>query len=472
MTPGEFALAAAFLSGAVLGFGGGWLLLHRQRQSAVAGGVGSHLLPDPALHWLRRSHHALGVWVAELDAEAAEPHAERVLDAERLSVTQIAGIDRRIERARDQEQQGAERVDGGTLVFRASRGVAVALLLADGHESEALGTAEADLDQLLDGMRRRPQMVALAQSHGAQLESVESVALRLAYQLERITGAEVVVGVAEAPGVRVVGVSGSADARLRDTIAAADSDLARVATGVTAEELTVADPLGGLVADRRRRGVAVRVLPLTALGHPVGAVALWPAEGREVAGAMMAEVREAIANAAPRLAQAVQTDELRERTLVDTLTGLLNRRALEQALQRVGAEEGALVYCDFDRFKTLNDTLGHPAGDAALAHFARLIREQIRGRDVAARIGGDEFAIWLPDASLDLACRVAERVRVKLGTTAWDWQGRQWPLSASFGVAATPETSRRRENLPAQADAALYVAKNSGRNRVEAAGRT
>ncbi|MGH2669485.1 MAG: GGDEF domain-containing protein, partial [bacterium] len=84
--------------------------------------------------------------------------------------------------------------------------------------------------------------------------------------------------------------------------------------------------------------------------------------------------------------------------------------------------------------------------------------------------GGEEFAIWLPGATLDLGKRIAERVRIKLGTTAWEWQERHWPLSASFGVAACPETNADLENLPAQADAALYVAKRSGRNRVEAAG--
>jgi diguanylate cyclase (GGDEF)-like protein len=88
---------------------------------------------------------------------------------------------------------------------------------------------------------------------------------------------------------------------------------------------------------------------------------------------------------------------------------------------------------------------------------------------VAARIGGEEFAIWLPGTDLDLGARIAERIRIKLGTTPWDWQGRSWPLSASFGVAASPETSRSVDNLRIQADAALYVAKRSGRNRVERA---
>ena len=137
-----------------------------------------------------------------------------------------------------------------------------------------------------------------------------------------------------------------------------------------------------------------------------------------------------------------------------------------------GAEKlGAMVYADLDRFKTLNDKLGHPAGDAALMHFARIIREQIRSGDAAARIGGEEFAVWLPGTGLDLGARIAERIRLKLGTTPWDWRGQAWPLSASFGVAACPETAATIGELLGQADAALYVAKNSGRNRVERAGR-
>ena len=78
--------------------------------------------------------------------------------------------------------------------------------------------------------------------------------------------------------------------------------------------------------------------------------------------------------------------------------------------------------------------------------------------------------MWLPETGLELGGRIAERIRLKLGTTAWDWRGRNWPLSASFGVASCPETSQSLDNLPAQADAALYVAKNSGRNRVEGRG--
>jgi diguanylate cyclase (GGDEF)-like protein len=231
------------------------------------------------------------------------------------------------------------------------------------------------------------------------------------------------------------------------------------------------DPLGGVVADRRNRGGSVLLLPLKKDLKSVGAVAIWLATGREPSGATRAEMMEAIYNAAPRIDRALEADRHKRAASIDSLTGLHNRRGFEEAFTLITAREGALVYADLDRFKSLNDTLGHPAGDAALVHFARIIREQIRIGDVAGRIGGEEFAVWLPETGLELGARIAERIRVKLGNTPWDWQGRSWPLSASFGVAACPETSRSLDNLPAQADSALYMAKRSGRNRVEKAGR-
>jgi diguanylate cyclase (GGDEF)-like protein len=204
---------------------------------------------------------------------------------------------------------------------------------------------------------------------------------------------------------------------------------------------------------------------------PVGAVAVWLTAGREPSGSARAEMVEALDNAAYRIDRALEADQHKRAATIDPLTGLHNRRGFDEAFTLITAKEGALVYTDIDRFKSLNDTLGHPAGDAALVHFARIIREQIRTCDVAGRIGGEEFAVWLPETGLELGARIAERIRIKLGTTAWDWRGRTWRLSASFGVAACPETSRSLDNLPAQADSALYVAKRSGRNRVERAGR-
>jgi diguanylate cyclase (GGDEF)-like protein len=135
----------------------------------------------------------------------------------------------------------------------------------------------------------------------------------------------------------------------------------------------------------------------------------------------------------------------------------------------ISNQSGALVYADIDRFKILNDSLGHPAGDDALKHFSRVLMQAVRDQDSVARIGGEEFAIWIPDATLERGRQVAERIRQGLAWSDWKWQGERWPLTASFGVAACPESSASREGLAMQADAALYEAKRSGRDRVAVA---
>jgi diguanylate cyclase (GGDEF)-like protein len=473
--------AFGLLLAALAGGAAGWYLARRGGLSQVGPGVSPHLLPDPALDWLRRCYQGLGVWIAELH-EREGPRAERVVDGERLTVAQIVAVDRRLERARDQEHSGAERMEGGTLVFHAGGGVAVGMLLPDAAGSMRLAEAETDLRRLADGVRRRPQIIELAQAHTqeASLESVGSVGLRLAYQLERILDGQVVVAALEtspdpeagaAARVRVVGVSGRGDRRLLDTVLPPESELARVAAGEIDFLQIEGDPLGGVVADRRQHPGTVLVLPIQAGTRSVGAAALWLPLGREPIGSVRAEISAALSNAGPRVVTGLEADRLKARATVDPLTSLLNRRGLDLALNRMDVRDGAMVYADLDRFKTLNDKLGHPAGDAALIHFARIIREQIRSGDAAARIGGEEFAVWLPGTGLDLGARIAERFRLKLGTTPWEWRGQAWPLSASFGVAACPETAANVGELLGQADAALYVAKNSGRNRVERAGR-
>ena len=360
-------------------------------------------------------------------------------------------VDRRLERARDQEQSGAERMEGGTLVFHAAAGIAVGLLLPGGSDAGRLEVAESDLRRLADGVRRRPQMVQLVQANTqeASLESVGSVGLRLAYQLERMLDAQVVVAACESgnelPGeapttesVRVIGVSGRGDRRLLDTTLPADSDLARVARGEVDSLFSEGDPLGGVVADRRQHPSAVVVLPMRAGERTVGGVALWPPGGREPTGGARAEILAALANAAPRVVTAMEADRLKEKTRLDPLTGLLNRRGLDVVLNRVDVGDGALIYADLDKFKQLNDRMGHPAGDAALMHFARIIRDQIRTGDIAARVGGEEFAIWLPGARLETGYRIAERIRIRLNTTPWDWQGKAWALERELRRGRLP----------------------------------
>jgi len=161
--------------------------------------------------------------------------------------------------------------------------------------------------------------------------------------------------------------------------------------------------------------------------------------------------------------------------LVDGLTGLANRRQCEETLaselarlERFGGPL-ALVVADLDWFKDVNDRYGHPSGDAVLREFAQLLEETVRDVDLAGRWGGEEFLLILPGTDAAGGARVAERVRVALaGRIVLSADGSPIPVTASFGVAATPPASTAAELFSA-ADAALYEAKRNGKNRVETA---
>jgi diguanylate cyclase (GGDEF)-like protein len=386
-----------------------------------------------------------------------------------LSPASLEAIESRLAALRTQAASGAERLQAGVLLYASGSGLIVGMLLPVAAGAEPLREAGDDLVVLLDALGRRPLMDrALAEEEGPG-ESLGSIGLRLAYQLERVLNAEVIVAVEIQGHVRVIGTSSRADRRLLDSFAQPGSPIYQVARGEVASLTSIADPLGGIVHDRRTHFTPAIIYPIRYREEPVGAVAIWTDDDGAPIGPVIAEVQEALRNAGPRIARARRTEELGNAAVTDPLTGLKNRRGLEDAMRRVGTTQGTLIYADFDKFKLLNDQLGHHAGDAALVHFARLVYDLIRGGDTAARIGGEEFAVWLPGASLVYGAKVADRIRIKLGTLPWDWQGRSWPLSASFGVAAMPDTTRSLDNLAAQADAALMEAKRLGRNRVETA---
>jgi diguanylate cyclase (GGDEF)-like protein len=230
------------------------------------------------------------------------------------------------------------------------------------------------------------------------------------------------------------------------------------------------DPLGVLPPDRRLRERRAFVVPISGeSGSPLGAAVLWLPSGGEPVGPTRNDLEAAVKRAGPRFEEAMDRLELAEQATRDPLTRLRNRRGLEEAMGTVGVERGSLILVDLDRFKSLNDALGHPAGDAALQLVAAVLEDAVRDCDTPARFGGEEFAVWLPEANLPEALRVAERIRSQIEGLDWSWQGRPWPMAASLGVAAWPETTRSRDNLVAQADAALYRAKSGGRNRVEKA---
>jgi diguanylate cyclase (GGDEF)-like protein/PAS domain S-box-containing protein len=158
----------------------------------------------------------------------------------------------------------------------------------------------------------------------------------------------------------------------------------------------------------------------------------------------------------------------------DGLTGLPNRvafaRALSDACRQAGAEQRshALCFIDLDRFKPVNDTAGHAAGDALLQRVARTIRGCCRPQDFAARMGGDEFVVLLADCTLPEARGVGQKLVEAIGGIAFEWNGAAYSIGASVGIAPVlPEAER---DVLAMADAACYAAKAAGRGRVAAAG--
>lgn len=164
--------------------------------------------------------------------------------------------------------------------------------------------------------------------------------------------------------------------------------------------------------------------------------------------------------------------ELRQLATRDALTGLLNRRAFDALLseeidraRRLG-HPLTLVLLDLDHFKTINDTHGHPAGDAVLAATARLLEAEVRTIDRVARIGGEEFAVLLMETSesegLAIARRLAAAMRARTVTVA---DGLAIAVTVSAGVAGLPAYGEAETGLMAMADKALYTAKRGGRDR-------
>lgn len=157
----------------------------------------------------------------------------------------------------------------------------------------------------------------------------------------------------------------------------------------------------------------------------------------------------------------------------DPLTGCLKCRAFDQALDQAHAwlRRGrgyALVMIDMDRFKQLNDSLGHAAGDAALRQMVQELQPCVREVDRFGRLGGEEFCVLLPDTDIAGAALVAERMRMLVDEAPLRWLEQDWPLSASFGIAEAERGDASGAAVLARADAALYRAKNQGRNVVQA----
>jgi two-component system cell cycle response regulator len=214
------------------------------------------------------------------------------------------------------------------------------------------------------------------------------------------------------------------------------------------------------------------VLPLLAADEPVGTLML-VARAEKRFGKDVREMLAVIANqVAVSLENGFLYKKMETMATTDGLTGLTNHRTFQQRfadmLERAARHNHkvALLLCDVDHFKKVNDNYGHPIGDEVLRRVARVLQEVPRKIDIPARYGGEEFAVLLDNVDVNQAKAVAERIRVEISKIVVETEKGPLTVTESIGVAAFPDDGRDRATLIERADLALYHAKHTGRNRV------
>ncbi|WP_228014951.1 diguanylate cyclase [Synechocystis salina] len=214
-------------------------------------------------------------------------------------------------------------------------------------------------------------------------------------------------------------------------------------------------------------------IPLIAQGETLGLLNLCS----QRAGVINPEQQQLAKTIAEQVSLAIANIKLREKlenqSIRDPLTGLFNRRYLEQFfLQELGRARRynysiGVIMGDIDHFKQFNDQLGHDAGDHVLKVIGRILQSNIRGSDIACRYGGEEMTIVLPQTSMEDTIAKAESLRQAIASMAVDYKGRQLgTLTVSLGIACYPNHGETMANIIQAADRALYQAKDAGRNRV------
>jgi len=469
---------AALAAAAGLAAGLGWTI--RYRPGRLRRRRGPPLAFREVLDLLRRAHGGVAGWaVGPADGELEVLASGELSSDSRQrgsAIVQLSSVDGRLHVARDPQ---------GTYIAAGDFPYGAGLLLAgQNHPPEVEQAAAAELRRFVAGMRLAEEQVEghrarllgrqLARvAGGAQtLEGIARIAADLAQQLARRSTAVALATVGEP---RILAVSASGDPRLVGQPLRSEGPVTQaMASGVPVVARRGEDVFGPGMPERRRSERGGAAYPVFDGHVVVGALVLIGA-ALEPDAPEMEQIGPLIAELGPRLAAARAVHEAEQRAIRDPLTGLCNRREFERALAEYRGEgsrpapPATLIYVDLDHFKKLNDSLGHAAGDAALKHVAYLLEAAVRDGDLVARIGGEEFAVWLPRTPLAPGLEVAERIRESIAGSTWMWRTSPYIVTTSCGVAAYPQPIGDLTNLRAAADAALYRAKQAGRNRVEKA---
>jgi len=240
-------------------------------------------------------------------------------------------------------------------------------------------------------------------------------------------------------------------------------------------ELDLVDEHGQPLSAARRVGLQRAVaVPMCLAGEIVGVLVIHMRSPRILERSEVRVLQTLANQAVIAIENAAAYEHTKQLATTDAMTGVANHRELEAYLDRElqrsrkTREPLALIMCDLDHFKEINDTVGHPAGDAVLRHLTRqILVPAVRPKDLVARYGGDEFVLVLRGADSRAALAVAERIRRTIGGQAVLLDGKAVSnLSLSLGIAMFPRDGDTREALVQAADQALYVAKRTGRNRV------
>ncbi|MEP6744438.1 MAG: hypothetical protein ABJB33_03000, partial [Gemmatimonadota bacterium] len=330
--------------GAGAGFTAGYVARTRG-QRLGARGAGGTILPSPSVRWLREAYGALGVWTlgrgentlpeAAVDTGLSQAEAELVEGRLRQATVGVVGA--------------VERLERGVLIVERLGDRLAAMLIPTGNATagvsgEKLDRIRNDLQALLEAMAYRGVAEELTSGPAATIDTPGTLALGLAFELEQQLGVEAIVVVVEGGATRIMGISGRADRRLLNAVLPLDSPLAQVARGEVPGIRTPLDPAGNAVPDRRHRAGHAEVFVLRGdRDAPIGAVSLaLPGDGRLAQPAQLM-AGQILKQAGPRLWASMRLERERTVARTDALTGLPNRRGIEEQMAMVGVPGGALV---------------------------------------------------------------------------------------------------------------------------------